>query len=251
MRNTLFSTQKSCLFILICMVILFQSCDDKEYPKLRPGKNWPVYLGDKHNSHHSPLTQINRENVSQLQVAWEYKTGDADPNGHTQIQCNPIIIDGTLYGSSPKLKIFALDAATGKQKWIYDPAVATNFSMNVNRGVTYWEDGDDKRILFTAGPYLFALNADTGYPIQTFGIFGKASLKSKLGEWAQKLYVVSTTPGIIFGDLLILGTRVSEGAIAAPGYIRAYNVKTGKVQWTFRTIPKPGEFGYDTWEERL
>ncbi len=247
MRNTLFSTQKSCLFILICMVIMMQSCNKKENTKFKAGKNWPVYLGDKHNSHHSPLTQINKENVKQLQVAWEYKTGDADPNGHTQIQCNPIIIDGIMYGSSPKLKIFALDAATGKQKWIYDPAVATNFSMNVNRGVTYWEDGEDKRILFTAGPYLFALNADNGYPIQTFGIFGKASLKSKLGEWAQKLYVVSTTPGIIFGDLLILGTRVSEGAIAAPGYIRAYNVKTGKVQWTFRTIPKPGEYGYDTW----
>ncbi len=231
------------------MVILIQSCNKKENPKFKTGKNWPVYLGDKYNSHHSPLTQINRDNVKQLQVAWEYKTGDADLNGHTQIQCNPIIIDGIMYGSSPKLKIFALDAATGKQKWSYDPAIATNFSMNVNRGVTYWEDGEDKRILFTAGPYLFALNAETGYPIQTFGIFGKASLKSKLGEWAQKLYVVSTTPGIIYKDLLILGTRVSEGAIAAPGYIRAYNVKTGKVQWTFRTIPKPGEFGYDTWPE--
>lgn len=226
-----------------------QSCEQSENPIFKTGNNWPVYLGDKHNSHHSPLTQINKNNVAQLQVAWEYKTGDSDPKGNTQIQCNPIIIDGIMYGSSPKLKIFALDAATGKQKWIYDPAVATNFSMNVNRGVTYWEDGEDRRILFTAGPYLFALNADTGYPIQTFGIFGKASLKSKLGEWAQQLYVVSTTPGIIYEDLLILGTRVSEGAIAAPGYIRAYNVKTGKVQWTFRTIPKPGEFGYETWPE--
>jgi quinoprotein glucose dehydrogenase len=119
--------------------------------------------------------------------------------------------------------------------------------MNVNRGVTYWENGDDQRILFTAGPYLFAINAKTGYPVQSFGEFGKVSLKSKLGEWAKELYVVSTTPGIIHGDLLILGTRVSESAIAAPGYIRAFNVKTGRIAWTFRTIPKPREYGYDTW----
>lgn len=235
------------LFAFIFFILGIVSCTVEENPKFKTGDNWPIYLGDKHNSHYSPLTQLNKENIDEIQVAWEYKTGDSDPKGNTQIQCNPIIIDGILYGSTPKLKIFALDAASGEQLWIYDPAVATNFSLNVNRGVTYWEDGDDKRILFTAGPYLFALNAETGYPVQSFGIFGKASLKSKLGEWAQKLYVVSTTPGIIYKDLLILGSRVSEGALAAPGYIRAYNVRTGIVEWAFRTIPKPGEFGYETW----
>jgi quinoprotein glucose dehydrogenase len=219
----------------------------KPNPKFETGKNWPVYLGGKDNDHHSPLSQINRSNVNSLEVAWEYKTGDADDKGRTQIQCNPIIIDGILYGSTPKLKLFALDAATGQELWRFDPAVTTSFSMNVNRGVTYWEDGDDKRIFYTAGPYLFAINAKTGYPVQTFGEFGKASLKSKLTDWAKELYVVSTTPGIIYDDLLILGTRVSESAIAAPGYIRAYHVKTGKVAWTFRTIPRPGEYGYDTW----
>lgn len=235
--------------LLITSFLLFHSCAEKDNPKFQTGSNWPVYLGNKHNTHYSPLDQINANNVSQLEVAWEFKAGDADPDGRTQIQCNPIIIDGILYASSPKLKIFALDAATGEQKWIYDPAISTNFSMNVNRGLVYWEDGDDRRIFFAAGPYLFALNADTGFPIQTFGRFGKASLKSRLGEWAQKLYVVSTTPGIIHNDLLILGTRVSEGALAAPGYIRAYNVRTGVVEWTFRTIPKPGEYGYETWPE--
>ena len=232
---------------LILTFLGISSCTVKENPKFKTGKNWPIYLGDKRNSHYSPLSQINRDNVSKLRVAWEYTTGDTDLNKNSQIQCNPIIIDGIMYGTTPKLKVFALNAATGEQKWIFDPSKVTNFSMHVNRGLTYWEDGNDKRIFFTAGPYLFALNAETGFPIQTFGIFGRASLKSKLGEWAQKLYVVSRTPGIIFKDLLIMGTALSEGAVAAPGYIRAYNVKTGKVQWTFRTIPKPGEFGYDTW----
>ncbi len=235
------------LFALIFSFLGIYSCSEKENPKFKTGKNWPIYLGDKHNSHYSPLSQINRDNVDQLKVAWEYKTGDTDSRSNTQIQCNPIIIDGIMYGSTPKLKVFAIDAATGKQKWLYDPAAIAKISMHVSRGVVYWEDGNDKRIFFTAGPYLFALNADTGYPIQTFGIFGRASLKSKLGEWAQNLYVVSRTPGIIFKDLLIMGTAVSEGALAAPGYIRAYDVRTGKVRWTFRTIPKPGEFGYETW----
>ena len=235
--------------IVITFLLLFflnSACEKKEDPRFTTGKNWPIYLGNKLNTHYSPLDQINKSNVTQLQLAWEYKTGDADSKGSSQIQCNPLIIDGILYGTSPKLKVFALDAATGKEIWRFDPASVTDFSLHVNRGVVYWEDGDDKRIFFTAGPYLFALNADTGYPIQTFGIFGRASLKSQLGEWAQNLYVVSRTPGIIHKDLLIMGTALSEGAIAAPGYIRAYDVRTGKVRWTFRTIPKPGEFGYDS-----
>ncbi len=234
-------------FVIIFTLLEISSCSEKENSKLISGKNWPTYLGDQHNSHYSPLSQINKTNISQLKVAWEYRTGDLSLKENTQIQCNPIIIDGILYGSSPMLKVFALDAATGKQKWIFDPSSFKGVSMHVNRGVVYWEDGEDKCIIFTAGPYLFALNADTGKLVESFGKSGRASLKSKLGVWAQKLYVVSRTPGIIFNDLLIMGTALSEGPKAAPGYIRAYDVRTGKVQWTFRTIPKPGEYGYETW----
>lgn len=229
--------------------LLLAACGEKNDQKFIADKDWPVYLGDRHNSHYSPLNQINRENVNQLKPAWTYHTGDADPGGHTQIQCNPLIIDGVLYGASPKLKVFALDAATGKQKWLFDPATKTSFALNVNRGVTYWEDGDDKRIFFTAGPYLYVLNAETGQPISTFGFQGRASLKSKLGKYAQKLYVVATTPGVIYKDLLIMGTRVSESRVAAPGFIRAYDVRTGIVRWVFHTIPRPGEYGYETWPE--
>ncbi len=132
--------------------LLLAACGEKNDQKFIADKDWPVYLGDRHNSHYSPLNQINRENVNQLKPAWTYHTGDADPGGHTQIQCNPLIIDGVLYGTSPKLKVFALDAATGKQKWLFDPATKTSFALNVNRGVTYWEDGDDKRIFFYSRP---------------------------------------------------------------------------------------------------
>jgi quinoprotein glucose dehydrogenase len=238
--------EKVFAFILTVFFIQF-GCSKKSERAWEADNDWPVYLGSKGNNHYSPLSHINVNNIHKLEVAWEYRTGDADEAGRTQIQCNPIIVDGIMYATSPKLKLFALDASSGKELWRFYPAVNTSFSMNVNRGVTFWENGEDKRIFYTAGPYLFAINAKTGYPVQTFGQFGKASLKSKLGEWAKELYVVSTTPGIIYKDLLILGTRVSESAIAAPGYIRAFNVKTGKIAWTFRTIPKPGEYGYDTW----
>ena len=236
--------------ISICFFFIFISaCNKKQDFSESHAKEWPVYLGDKHNSHYSQLDQINSSNIKNLKVAWEYNTGDADTLGGSQIQCNPIIVNGILYGTSPKLKVFALEAATGKEIWLFDPSVDTDFSMNVNRGLSYWEEKDDQRILFTAGAYLFAVDARTGLPVQSFGNAGKVSLKEKLGEWARELYVVSTTPGIVYGDLLIIGTRVSEGAQAAPGYIRAYNIKTGAVAWTFHTIPKPGEFGYDTWPE--
>ena len=234
------------IFLLLGMI----SCSENKEATYATGKNWPSYLGDKSNQHYSPLVQINKDNITDLKLAWEFKTGDSDSETSTQIQCNPIIIDGIMYGSTPKLKFFAVDATTGKQKWIFDPtSLATNFAVSANRGVTYWEEGADKRIFVTAGSDLFALNAETGKLIQSFGDSGSSSLKADLGDWAQELFVASRTPGIIFDDLLIMGTVVSEGAQAAPGYIRAFDVKTGKVRWTFRTIPKPGEFGYDTWPE--
>ena len=238
--------QLSSLILFFWLIVLF-SCGSKHGIKTEADKNWPEYLGGKSRNHYSPLKQINKENINQLKVAWEYHTGDEVSDNRTQIQCNPLVIDGIMFGTSPKLKVFAIDAATGKEIWKFDPSSNINYALNVNRGVAYWEDGDDQRILFTAGPTLFALNAKTGKLVQTFGAFGKVSLKEGLGEKARDLYVVSTTPGIIYKDLLIIGTRVSEGADAAPGFIRAYNVCTGKVAWIFHTIPQPGEFGYDTW----
>jgi quinoprotein glucose dehydrogenase len=220
-------------------------------------KEWRVYLGDQASSHYSTLDQINKENVAHLQAAWIYHTGDLPEGEYGEIQCNPLIVNGVLYGSSPRTKIFALDAGTGAELWQFDPFADRPEEANTqgrHRGVTYWQDeaGKDKRILFTAGAYLFAVDAMTGKLITSFGNGGKVQLNAGLdrelgGDGGWDLFVSATTPGVIYKDLLILGTRVSEGPISAPGHIRAFDVRTGAVKWIFHTIPHPGEFGYDTW----
>ena len=211
--------------------------------------NWSRYLGDAQTNQYAPLSQIDTTNSAQLEVAWTYSCGDADPQDRSQIQCNPLIIDGILYGSSPQLKFFALDAASGKQLWQFDPWPQgyQGFGMGVNRGLTYWSEGGDQRLLVTAGEELLCINASTGQLVNSFGENGRVDLHEGLGNNAQSLFIISNSPGIIFEDLLIIGSRVSESTGAAPGHIRAFNVKTGKLAWIFHTIPKPGEAGYETW----
>ena len=137
--------------------------------------------------------------------------------------------------------------STGKEIWKFKSENEGAGGLGVNRGVTYWEHYGDKRILYSVGEYLYALDARTGKKISDFGSDGKVSLKEGLGDRAADLMVVSNTPGAIYKDLIIMGSRVNEGPIAAPGYLRAYNVKTGKLAWVFHTIPHPGEAGYETW----
>ncbi|HEX3387091.1 MAG TPA: pyrroloquinoline quinone-dependent dehydrogenase, partial [Mucilaginibacter sp.] len=232
------------------IALLFSSCKDHGSGY----STWRVSGGSKMAQHYSSLTQIDTNNVKQLQVAWEYHTGDADTASHSQIQCSPIMVDGVVYGTTPKLRLFAVDGATGKEKWVFNPAgnankSFSNFIMNNNRGVTYWEDGDDKRILYCAGSNIYELNATDGKPVTSFGNDGKVDLHNDLGLDASKMYITATSPGIIYKDLYIIGSRVNETADAAPGHIRAYDVRTGKLRWIFHTIPHPGEFGYDTWPD--
>lgn len=228
--------------------LLFAACHSGRKNEISgTGKDWPVYLGDHFSSQYSALSEINKENVSRLRPAWEYHSCDDISGNHSQIQCNPIVIDGILYATSPKVKVFALAAASGEKIWEFDPAPAEKSAKNVNRGVAYWQNGEDKRILFSSGPDLFALNAQTGEPVQTFGKSGKVSLKEGLGERAGDLYVAATSPGVVYRDLLIIGSRVSENIGSAPGYIRAFNIRTGKLEWVFNTIPQPGEYGHNTW----
>lgn len=216
---------------------------------------WPAYGGGKDNIHYSSLQVIDTSNVAQLQPAWTYHTGDADTVHHSQIQCNPIMVDGVLYGTTPTTRLFAIDAATGQEKWVFNPNDTTQqtnnirFILNNNRGVAYWGEGDDKRILYTAGSHLYAVNATTGKLIETFGSKGKVDLHDGLGRNVKDLYVTATSPGTVYKDLFILGSRVDEGAAAAPGHIRAFDVRTGAIRWIFHTIPQPGEFGFDTWND--
>ncbi|MCZ7636336.1 MAG: PQQ-binding-like beta-propeller repeat protein [Verrucomicrobia bacterium] len=214
------------------------------------GRDWPIYHADAAGTQHSPLTQIHRENVSRLEVAWTYRAGDARTNNLSQIQCNPLVIDGVLYATSPRLKLFALEAATGRELWRFDPFANADHAdaSGVNRGVVFWQDGPDRRILFTASHYLHAVDARTGRPIESFGQQGRVNIKEGLGRDVSRLSVVSTTPGAVFQDLLFLPIRVGEGpGPAAPGHIRAYDIRTGRQVWRFHTIPHPGEDGYNTW----
>jgi quinoprotein glucose dehydrogenase len=218
----------------------------------RAGRDWPTHGGNPAHTQSSPLAQINTTNVNRLKVAWVYHTGDQRDDNRSQIQCNPIIVKGVLYATSPQIKVFALNAATGIPLWTFDPfkAGAQENALGVNRGVTYWESGNDRRILVSAGQRLYALDARTGQPVPWFGNRGSVDLTEGLGRDVSGLFVLSNTPGAIYKDLLIVGTRVSEGpGPAAPGHIRAYDVRTGKIRWTFHTIPWPGEYGHDTWPE--
>lgn len=234
--------------------VVFVSCTS---PHANKFNGWEVYGGSKFNTHYSSLNTIDTNNVSQLQVAWTYHSGDADTM--TQIQVNPIIVNGILYGVSPKLKLFAIDAATGKEKWIFNPIDTSKvsvsgrgyFMMNVCRGVTYYTDGNnEKKIFFAASSQLFCVDALTGKLVSSFGDSGKIDLHKDLGRDVQDLYIATTSPGIIYKNLIIIGSRVAEEAAAAPGHIRAYDVKTGKLRWIFHTIPQPGEDGYETWDDK-
>ena len=231
---------RNVLFVL-CMFSL-GSCDRNGDDRT----TWSVYRGDPGNSAYSALDQINRENVRQLKVAWTYHTGDADKGNRSAIQCNPIITNGLMYVTSPKLKLMALDPATGKEKWRFDPFNGSE-ATGVNRGVTFWGDGEDKRIFFSAGSFLYALDADDGKLITEFGSAGKIDLREGLGRDPAKLFVQASSPGAIYNDLLIQGTALGEGYDAAPGFVRAYDVRTGDIAWTFHTIPQPGQPGHDTW----
>ncbi len=213
-----------------------------------PDNDWPSYNGGDDRNHFSNQNQINTENVKMLKEVWRYSSGGADLSGNkTQIQCNPIIIEGILYGVSADQQAFALEAKTGKEIWKTNLKIET-FNMT-SRGLSYWTNGQESRIYFGYGAYLYCLNAKNGKPVKTFGDKGKIYLVDGVRRPGSDEYFALNTPVAIFKNLLIVGGRLAESSSAMLGDIRAFDAISGKLVWTFHTIPRPGEFGYDTWEK--
>lgn len=231
---------------ILWMIVCFGCSQKAKY------NDWEVTGGSRKNLRYSSLSQIDTLNVQQLQVAWTYRSEGGDSTRFGPIQCNPIIVNNILFGVSPKLKVFALDAATGKEIWRFDPADSLQnprwhkSTVNQNRGVAYWEEKDDRRILFTAGSVAYAIDASTGKLLPSFGKDGGINLNEGLDRPDSTVFVAPTSPVMIYKGLFILSGLVGD---ETPGHIRAFDVKTGKQQWIFHTIPFPGEPGYETWED--
>lgn len=228
---------------MIALLANLLSCSPASGDRDFLDREWREYLGGPDRNHYSVLDQITPENVHELEVAWVYNTLDTG-----QIQCNPIIVNGVLYGMTASTLPFALNAATGEEYWRKMPEEGDT-QLSTSRGVVYWEDGQDQRILYTRGEWLYAVAADSGEPILSFGDKGRVSLKTGLGPTAVDKMVISNTPGTVYEDLIIMPLRLSEGVDAALGHVQAFNIRTGQLAWVFHTIPHPGELGYDTWPE--
>jgi quinoprotein glucose dehydrogenase len=243
-------------FIVACMLLAHSApavAQKSALPANYSGlseSNWAHYLGDRSSSQYSRLAQINKKNVSQLKTAWTYKASEGALSSFSEMQCNPIIVDGVLYGLSADSYFFAIDAATGAEKWRFDPFEGASRRRGGRmRGLAYWSDGKEARLMVAISSNLMALDPATGQIVKSFGQDGIVDLRVGLGEDAETVRVSVSTPGVIYKDLYILGSRVSENYGASPGDIRAYSVRTGELVWTFHTIPHPGELGYETWPE--
>jgi quinoprotein glucose dehydrogenase len=217
---------------------------------------WSHVFGDPGGTRYSPLTQVTRENVASLEVAWTYRTADADPAAFTTIECTPIVIGGVMFVTSARGKVIALDAATGQERWRYDPfagrADEEIVANGVNRGVAWWSGshGAGPRIFHgTADGRLIALDAATGRPIDTFGQQGAVDLAASLEPAFRGREIGITSAPAVFEDLVIVGTSVGEGPEpAAAGDILAFDARTGRERWRFRTVPRPGDAGHETWD---
>ncbi|HEX3875389.1 MAG TPA: PQQ-binding-like beta-propeller repeat protein, partial [Bryobacteraceae bacterium] len=204
---------------------------------------WSEYLGGPESAHYSPLKQLTPHNVNNLAVAWAYETGD-----ETSYTFCPLVVDNIAYVAAKRGALVALDAATGKELWVHTFPSGGRFSgIGGQRGANYWESKDrsDRRIFITSGGMLHAIDARTGELVDSFADHGKLDLKTGIDR--APVALASRSAGRIFENLIILGSATGEGYLAPPGDIRAFDVLTGKLVWVFHTIPRPGEFGYDTW----
>lgn len=212
------------------------------WPQAAGPAEWPVYGGSLANDRFSTLAQITPANVGRLEEAWRFDTGETAPG----FQVNPIVVHGVMYSPTPRHKVVAVDAATGALRWTFDSALD---SRGPNRGVTWWESGDERRLFVAADQFMYALDPATGQPVPGFGDSGRVDLRRGLGRDPAAQSIRLTSPGVVYRDLIIIGGRAGEGAGSSPGDIRAYDLRSGVVRWTFHTIPRPGDEGYRTWGE--
>ena len=240
--NKLLST---ILIILVATVSCMVRFDVRAEPAQPADKSnskntdWPVYGGQLAGDHYSPLAQINRSNVSKLKVAWTFDTGEKGG-----LQTSPLVIERVLYAYTPTQKVIALDAATGKLLWTFDSGIK---GTQPDRGLSWWTDGSESRLFAGVMNFLYALDPATGKPITSFGEGGRIDLRKDLRGDYREQSIALTSPGIVYKDLIIVGGRNPETHPAPPGDIRAFDVRTGALRWSFHTIPHPGELGYDTW----
>ncbi len=247
---------KLLLVLSLLLVTLF-------HPVNGMAREWRFYGGDQGGGRYSTLRQINRRNVARLERAWVYHTGELDFGLETasfraSFSVTPLVVDGVMYLSTPSSRVIALDAETGRELWKFDPQARTKErEFNSHRGVAYWEgpsrNGRDRRILFgTVTGWLVALDARTGKPAAGFGEGGRVNLRAGLADrWAQtpSWGARVTSPPVVYKDLVIIGWGLPEFPAKGPGGdVRAYDVRTGKLVWTFHTVPRPGERGNETWE---
>lgn len=235
-----FAIAASCC-VAASSVILFaaQGAARGHEPTKQRSQDWPVYGGEAAGDHYSSLSQIDRANASQLRVAWRFDTGERGA-----METSPLIVGRVLYAYTASQKVIALDAATGKLLWKFDSGVAGTAPA---RGLAYWSDGRQSRLFAGVMNFLYALDPATGKPIRSFGENGRIDLRKGLGRDYLRQDIALTSPGTIYKDLIIVGGRVPETHPAPPGDIRAYDVRSGALRWDFHTIPRPGEFGYNTW----
>lgn len=230
---------------VLCMSVFVCACSANDNEKaLFTASDWPAYGGQNNGNRYSTLTQINRDNVARLKPAWQFDTDSAESS-----QTQPIVVDGVVYGLTPTLEVIALDGASGELLWSFSDPEGPGDFRGPSRGLSMWREGD-KAILF-AGlvDKIFAIDPDNGRLVSEFGDDGVLGLRTGLPGDTSRYYVSLASPGIVYRDTIIVGFRTGENPPAAPGDVRAFDVRTGELVWSFHTIPAAGEFGADTWPE--
>jgi quinoprotein glucose dehydrogenase len=224
-------------------------------PMLLSAQEWSHYGGDAGGAKYSKLTEINRENVHRLRPAWIFHTGDISDGTRwptrSAFEATPIVVDGVMYVTTPFSRVIALDPESGQEKWTFDPRLDRTGSANlfINRGVAWWSDGVKKRVLLgTMDGRLFSLVAETGEPDESFGSGGWTDLRNGIADDYPDRRIGMTSPPVVYKDMVICGSLIPDGEAQGPaGDVRAYDVRTGKLVWTFHTVAQAGEAGNDTW----